>query len=54
MHMRRFVLQPLADIDPDLRHPEFGVSIRELIDRLDKPFCGTVHRISDFRWVLPG
>jgi 2-amino-4-hydroxy-6-hydroxymethyldihydropteridine diphosphokinase len=31
---RRFVLQPLADLAPDVRHPETHCSIREMLDAL--------------------
>jgi 2-amino-4-hydroxy-6-hydroxymethyldihydropteridine diphosphokinase len=31
---RRFVLQPLADLDPSLRHPSLGKTITELLSSL--------------------
>jgi 2-amino-4-hydroxy-6-hydroxymethyldihydropteridine diphosphokinase len=34
MHQRRFVLEPLAEIAPDARHPAMNESIRELLDQL--------------------
>lgn len=34
MHQRRFVLQPLAEIAPDLRHPVLKKAIRELLEAL--------------------
>ena len=33
-HLRRFVLEPLCEIDPDVIHPEFGVPISVLLDKL--------------------
>jgi 2-amino-4-hydroxy-6-hydroxymethyldihydropteridine diphosphokinase len=34
MHQRRFVLEPMAEIAPDLRHPVFKRTMRELRDSL--------------------
>lgn len=35
MHLRRFVLQPLADIRPDLVLPRHSKTVRELLAQLD-------------------
>ncbi|MBN2056162.1 2-amino-4-hydroxy-6-hydroxymethyldihydropteridine diphosphokinase [bacterium] len=37
MHERRFVLQPLVDISPALRHPVLGVTMIELLNHLNDP-----------------
>jgi len=34
LHQRRFVLEPLAEIAPELRHPVFKRTVRELRDAL--------------------
>jgi 2-amino-4-hydroxy-6-hydroxymethyldihydropteridine diphosphokinase len=34
MHKRRFVLQPICDIDPQLVHPVFGCSVQDLIEKM--------------------
>jgi 2-amino-4-hydroxy-6-hydroxymethyldihydropteridine diphosphokinase len=31
LHERRFVLEPLADLEPDLRHPVTGRTVREML-----------------------
>jgi len=44
LHERRFVLEPLAEIAPEARHPVFKRTIRELRDAL--PPGQTVKRLS--------
>jgi len=36
MHKRRFVLQPICDIDPSIVHPVLGRDVKNLLDQLDK------------------
>ena len=44
LHQRRFVLEPLAEIAPEVRHPIFKRSVRELRDAL--PAGQTVKRVA--------
>lgn len=37
MHKRRFVLEPLCDIDPRIVHPVLQASVRALLGRIDDP-----------------
>ena len=37
LHLRRFVLVPLCELAPGLRHPVLGLTMRELLDCLDDP-----------------
>lgn len=45
LHKRRFVLQPICDIDPAIVHPILKKDVRSLLDRLDddaqgvEPLC---------------
>ena len=43
MHQRRFVLEPLAEIAPEARHPVFRTTIREILRGL--PMVQTVRKI---------
>jgi 2-amino-4-hydroxy-6-hydroxymethyldihydropteridine diphosphokinase len=36
MHERAFVLLPLADLAPDLRHPVLGKPVKELLEGVDR------------------
>ena len=35
MHKRRFVLQPICDINPDIIHPLLNISLKSLLNQLD-------------------
>ena len=54
MHARRFVLEPLAEIAPEVRHPIFNRTVRELKNALPagqmvRPVSGVGPRASDVR-----
>jgi len=43
MHERRFVLEPLREIEPAAVHPVLGLTVAELLERVDDP-----HRVRAF------
>jgi 2-amino-4-hydroxy-6-hydroxymethyldihydropteridine diphosphokinase len=45
LHQRRFVLEPLAEIAPDVRHPVFKRTVREMRDAL--PHGQAVRRVAE-------
>ena len=42
MHLRRFVLKPLCDLDPALRHPILNQTVQHLLDHLEDAGQGIV------------
>jgi len=38
MHERVFVLEPLCEISPDIKHPVSGISISELLEKLKQEY----------------
>ncbi len=42
MHLRRFVLKPLCDMDPTLRHPILNQTVQQLLDNLEDAGQGIV------------
>jgi 2-amino-4-hydroxy-6-hydroxymethyldihydropteridine diphosphokinase len=43
MHLRRFVLEPMNEIAPDLEHPVLKKNISQLLDKLDDPAAVRVY-----------
>ncbi len=50
MHLRRFVLEPLAEVAPHWHHPVLGVSVRRLLARLPR-HPGQIRRVLDSQWL---
>jgi 2-amino-4-hydroxy-6-hydroxymethyldihydropteridine diphosphokinase len=46
MHERRFVLAPLADLAPDLRHPVLRQTIRQLLEAAPQQALRRLSRVS--------
>ena len=42
MHLRRFVLKPICDMDPTLRHPIFDQTVQQLLDNIEDAEQGVV------------
>ena len=45
MHLRRFVLEPMAEIAPDVKHPAFGKTMAELLAALEDSSTVRVYEI---------
>jgi 2-amino-4-hydroxy-6-hydroxymethyldihydropteridine diphosphokinase len=50
LHKRRFVLEPLAQLAPDLVHPVLKLTVRQLLSKLPiPPYTGTVEVLKEER-----
>ena len=47
---RDFVLAPLLDLEPDLRHPRLDLTVRQLWDRLEMPMPPRVMPLGESIW----
>jgi 7,8-dihydro-6-hydroxymethylpterin-pyrophosphokinase len=43
MHLRRFVLEPMTEIAPDLKHPILNMKMSQLLDTLDDSAAVSVY-----------
>jgi 2-amino-4-hydroxy-6-hydroxymethyldihydropteridine diphosphokinase len=50
-HLRRFVLEPLCEIAPDLVHPILNVSVSKLLNDLEEKKW--VNKVGDFSTIAP-
>jgi 2-amino-4-hydroxy-6-hydroxymethyldihydropteridine diphosphokinase len=53
MHERRFVLEPLAEIAPEVRHPVFHATIRQLRDAAVKERRQALRKLGDLLTTEP-
>jgi len=50
-HLRRFILLPISEIEPELVHPIFGVSVLQLLNRLNDEKQAV--KVGDFKTLYP-
>jgi len=51
---RAFVVVPLAEIAPDMRHPVLGRTAGEILASLDKSGVAGVTKLEPLGWQMPG